>query len=29
VRFVPELPKTGSGKIVKRALRERARAGSA
>jgi long-chain acyl-CoA synthetase len=29
VRFVPELPKTGSGKIVKRALREQARAGSA
>jgi long-chain acyl-CoA synthetase len=29
VRFVPTLPKTGSGKIVKRALREQARAGSA
>ncbi|HEX9478714.1 MAG TPA: long-chain fatty acid--CoA ligase [Methylomirabilota bacterium] len=28
VRFVPALPKTGSGKIVKRALREQARAGS-
>ena len=28
VRFVPDLPKTGSGKIVKRALREQARAGS-
>ena len=29
VRFVDTLPKTGSGKIVKRALREQARAGSA
>ena len=28
VRFVDTLPKTGSGKIVKRALREQARAGS-
>jgi acyl-CoA synthetase (AMP-forming)/AMP-acid ligase II len=28
VRFVPTLPKTGSGKIVKRALRELARAGA-
>ncbi len=28
VRFVAALPKTGSGKIVKRALREQARAGS-
>jgi acyl-CoA synthetase (AMP-forming)/AMP-acid ligase II len=28
VRFVPTLPKTGSGKIVKRALREQARAGT-
>jgi len=28
VRFVPDLPKTGSGKIVKRALREQACAGS-
>ncbi|HWO03911.1 MAG TPA: hypothetical protein VNQ54_03925 [Methylomirabilota bacterium] len=28
VRFVPALPKTGSGKIVKRDLREQARAGS-
>jgi acyl-CoA synthetase (AMP-forming)/AMP-acid ligase II len=28
VRFVPTLPKTGSGKIVKRALREQARAGA-
>ena len=28
VRFVPDLPKTGSGKIVKRALREQARTGA-
>jgi acyl-coenzyme A synthetase/AMP-(fatty) acid ligase len=28
VRFVATLPKTGSGKIVKRALREQARAGA-
>jgi acyl-CoA synthetase (AMP-forming)/AMP-acid ligase II len=27
IRFVPALPKTGSGKILKRALREQARRG--